>query len=294
MRMMHENELDISTKMVDHLIKQQCPQYNTLSLKRIPSSSTVHALYQLGQQFVVRLPRIQATQGIEKEWAWLKHLSPHLDISISEPIFRGNPSEFYPWPWLISHYYPGITPSFEKQNEHSWLAIALADFLNQFHKIPLIEDAPQSRRGVPLKDLDKQTRQEIVSIGDEFDTTKLVKLWQTFSNLSTWEHEPVWVHGDMLPGNILVNHQMISAVIDFSDVGTGDPACDLIIAWALFNKHSRAIFKKHLQNIDENTWLRGKGWALSIAAIMLPYYKNSNPDFAELARRILTQINEPE
>lgn len=294
MTKMHENELDITMDMVGNLIKLQCPQYCDLPLKRIPSSGTVHALYHLGSQYVVRLPRIEVTPGIEKEWRWLKHLSPHLDTPISEPIFRGKPSEAYPWPWLISHYHIGSNPNFERANEHSWLAVALADFLNQFHTIPLIEGAPQSRRGVPLKNLDKQTRQEIANIGDEFDAAKLVQLWQSLTDLPSWQHKPVWVHGDVLPGNILLHHQKLSAVIDFSDVGIGDPACDLVIAWALFNKDSRAIFKGQLQNIDENNWLRGKGWALSIAAIMLPYYKNTNPDFAELARCILTQINEPE
>lgn len=294
MTKMHENELDITPDIVNHLIKQQCPQYSDLPIKRIPSSGTVHALYRLGHQFVVRLPRIEATHGIRKEWSWLKYLSPHLDTPISNPIFRGSPSEAYPWPWLISHYHAGSNPSFEKENEHNWLAIALAIFLNQLHTIPLIEGAPQSRRGVSLKSLDQRTRREIAHISNEFDATKLVQLWQSLSELPPWHHKPVWVHGDVLPGNILVDHQTLSAVIDFSDVGIGDPACDLVVAWALFNKHSRAVFKEGLQNIDEDTWLRGKGWALSIAATMLPYYKNTNPDFAELARRILTQINDPE
>ncbi len=142
----------------------------------------------------------------------------------------------YPWPWLITHYYTGNNPDFETEDEHKWLAIELAKFLNEFHTAPLIEGAPQSRRGMPLKNMDQQTRQEIARLGDEFDTVKLTQLWQSLCDLPRWQHNPIWIHGYVLPGNILIDHQKLSAVIDFSDVGLGDPACDLIIAWALFNK----------------------------------------------------------
>ena len=93
-----------------------------------------------------------------------------------------------------------------------------------------------------------------------------------------------------MPGNILVRSNRLSAVIDFSDVGIGDPACDLIIAWSLLKSHSRRSFRENLENIDDNTWERGRGWALSIALIILPYYKNSNPILATLARRIIENV----
>jgi len=83
---------------------------------------------------------------------------------------------------------------------------------------------------------------------------------------------------------------LISAVIDFSDVGMGDPACDLIIAWSLFKPHSRKIFRENLINIDDDTWQRGRGWALSIALIKLPYYKHTNPVLTSLARRMIENV----
>ena len=290
--MMHRNELDITEGLVRNLLNEQCIKYSRLDLAQIPSSGTVHALFRLGEQYIIRLPRIEASSEIEKEWTWLKQLVPHLNIPISVPIFHGQPSVHYPWPWLISHYYQGSNPDFEQENEHYQLAIELAEFLNQLHAIPFIENAPLSRRGVPLKNLDAQTQQELAEVGDEFDVNKLTRLWVNLCALPDWQQYPVWLHGDFLPGNILIHNQKLSAVIDFSDVGIGDPACDFVIAWALFNKSSRAAFKERLQGIDENTWQRGKGWALSIAAIMLPYYKNTNPEFAKLARRILTEISE--
>jgi aminoglycoside phosphotransferase (APT) family kinase protein len=99
-------------------------------------------------------------------------------------------------------------------------------------------------------------------------------------NVPLFSHDPVWVHGDCLLGNILVENNRLNAVIYFSDIGIGDPACDLVIAWSLLKPHSRKIFRENLENIDDDTWERGRGLALSIALIMLLYYKNSNLDFS--------------
>ena len=124
----------------------------------------------------------------------------------------------------------------------------------------------------------------------EIDISRVTSVWDQVSHLPSWNKAPVWVHGDFLPGNIVVQNDRLTAVIDFSDLGIGDPACDLVIAWSLLNSHSRKIFREHLENIDDDTWERGRGWALSIALIMLPYYKNSNPTLATLARRMIEHV----
>ena len=115
-------------------------------------------------------------------------------------------------------------------------------------------------------------------------------LWEKLRDIPYWSNPSIWIHGDLLLGNILIKNNRLSAVIDFSDLGLGDPACDLLPAWCLFNSESIQIFKANLQHIDKNTWLRGKGWALSIALILLPYYKTRSPVMAELARHMLKNI----
>lgn len=171
------------------------------------------------------------------------------------------------------------------------LAAELAGFLNAFHKINL-KDGPASRRGIRLndKELDAETKMAIGKLKDEIDISQVSALWDQLSNIPYWSKEPVWIHGDLLPGNILVQDNRLTAVLDFTDVGVGDPACDLVIAWALLNPHSRQVFKINLENIDEDTWKRGQGWALSIALIMLPYYKHTNPVLAALARRMIENV----
>ncbi len=287
---MHENELEIDECLVHTLLKSQCPHWSHLPLKAIISNGTVHALFRLGSQYIVRLPRIDgATESLDKEYEWLPKISQILKMPISEPLFKGNSDKSYPWSWTVHKWHEGHNPNFEKENEYKKLAKDLAYFLNELHEINLA-NGPYSRRGVPLKKLDVGTRKAIEDLEGEIDIQSVASLWNQLSNTPTWNRDPVWVHGDLLSGNIIVQNNRLSAVIDFSDVGIGDPACDLIIAWSLLNAPSRRYFRENLENIDDNTWERGKGWALSIALIMLPYYKHSNPVLASLARRMIENV----
>ncbi|MBX3710110.1 MAG: aminoglycoside phosphotransferase family protein [Gammaproteobacteria bacterium] len=296
MSKMHENEFEINESLVQSLLESQCPQWSELPIEFVKSSGTDNALFRLESEYVIRLPRIEWTPGsieksINKEHEWLPKIARCLKIPIAEPVFKGKPNPSYPWPWLINKWYSGHTPSFEKDNEYELLAKYLAHFLNELHRIPL-PNGPPSRRGVSLKTkmLDDETRKAISELAGEIDIQSVAVLWGQLSNTPAWNKNPVWVHGDFLPGNILVQNNRLAAVLDFTDVGMGDPACDLIIAWSLLNSHSREILKNNLENIDQDTWERGRGLALSIALIMLPYYKRSNPILASLARRMIENV----
>ncbi|WP_058535422.1 aminoglycoside phosphotransferase family protein [Legionella saoudiensis] len=295
MTKMHENEQAIDLELVRFLLKKQCPQWAKLELLPIPSSGTDNALFRLGSQYVVRIPRIEwspgsVTNGINKEWLWLPQLARHLKIPISEPIFKGEPDGNYPWPWSITKWNEGHNPAFEKENEYEKLAIDLANFLNDLQGIKLSKSGPLSRRGVPLEEMNEETQKALNALENDMDTKPLASLWEQLANTPKWDNPAVWLHGDLLPGNILINNNRLSAVIDFADVGLGDPACDLIVAWSLLNEHSRMVFRKHLMNVDEHTWKRGQGWALSIALVIIPYYKNTNPVLASVAKRMIEQL----
>lgn len=287
---MHENEFEVDEDLVRALLKSQCPHWANLSLKAVLSSGTDNALFRLGTDYVVRLPRIDwAAESIDKEYEWVPKISQFLKIPISKPLFKGNPNKHYPWPWIVAKWNEGGNPKFEQKNEYELLAKDMAYFLNELHEIKLA-NGPSSRRGTPLKKLDVDTRKAIDELAGEIDIQSVTALWDQLSSAPSWNKNLVWIHGDFLPGNILVQNNRLSAVIDFSDVGIGDPACDLIIAWSLFGSHSRKIFRESLKNIDEDMWARGRGWALSIALIMLPYYKNSNPVLTSLARRMIENV----
>ncbi len=299
MTKMHENELEIDEHIVRALLKNQCPQWADLSILSIKSSGTDNALFRLGTEYVVRLPRIawepgSADKKINKEYEWLPQIAKCLDTPISFPIFKGNPSKDYPYSWLITQWLEGHNPDFENQNEYKVLAKDLAYFLNHFHGINL-KNGPVSRRGIRLneKELNVETKKAISELKGEIDISLVSALWEQLSNIPYWNKDPVWVHGDFLPGNLLIQHNRLSAVLDFADVGIGDPACDLVIAWALLNPHSRNVFRENLELIDDKTWERGRGWALSIALIMLPYYKHTNLILATLAKRMINTTSNP-
>lgn len=296
MEKMHENELDIDAHLVHELLNNQCPQWSALSIEVVKSSGTDNALFRLGNEYILRLPRIEWVLGsneitLNKEYEWLPKIATFLETPIAVPIFKGKSNNTYPWSWLISRWHEGQNPNFEQKNEYEQLTIDLARFLNDFHKIEL-PNGPFSRRGMPLIEEDEETRKAIDALKDEIDISAAISLWEQVLKIPLWNKSPVWVHGDFLPGNILIQNNKLSAVLDFTDLGIGDPACDLIIAWSLLNSHSRKIFRDHLENIDNDTWERGCGWALSIALIMLAYYKHTNPVLAKLAKRILKNLLE--
>ena len=289
---MHEHELFIDEVIVKRLIDTQCPQWKHLPIQRIASSGTDNALFRLGLDYIVRLPRLDGgTPNINKECEWLPKLAPMLKTPISAPVHKGLPSDTYPYFWTIARWHEGNVPNFELNDDYEYLAIDLADFINEFHAIKLPE-GPISRRGVALNTtaLDAETRQAIKQLYADINVERVTALWDQLSQIPYWDNDLVWIHGDLLPGNILTQQNRLSAVIDFSDVGLGDPASDLIPAWCLFNSRSRAVFKCHLKAVDENTWQRGRGRALSMALIILPYYKNTNPVLADIARTMICQI----
>jgi aminoglycoside phosphotransferase (APT) family kinase protein len=78
-------------------------------------------------------------------------------------------------------------------------------------------------------------------------------------------------------------------VIDFGAVGVGDPAADLIVAWNLLPAAVRGTFRE-VVGAYEAEWARGRGRALSIAVIALPYYWVTNPPVAENSRHVIREI----
>ena len=287
---MHDNEFFIDESLVRKLLQSQQEELSNLPLLPVSSHGSDHALFRLGENYVIRLPRVAgAVKGIEKESIWTPKLSKHFNIPTSKPAYVGKSEAYYPYNWLIMNWIEGNNPDFEKTDEHSQIVKDLAHFINTLHGIKLV-NGPRSRRGIPLTNLDQQVKECFTQISNEYDTIKLNKIWQSIIDTPYWNKELVWIHGDLHQGNILCRYNRLAGVIDFSDIGMGDPATDLMIAWTLLNKNSREQFKNSLLMIDECMWIRGKGWALSMAAIMLPYYKSRNPYYAKLARRIIDEI----
>jgi aminoglycoside phosphotransferase (APT) family kinase protein len=291
---MHVDEMDIDVALVGRLLMAQFPQWATLPLEPVHSAGTDNALYRLGSDLVVRLPRIEAATGqVDKEQRFLPRLAPHLPLAIPVPLAKGSPGEGYPWQWSVYRWLAGETVESRRIADLDQAARDLAHFVAALQRIDPLGGPPpgahNSFRGEPLSMRDAETRAAITELSGMLDTVAVSAAWDAALQAPAWHGSPVWIHGDLLPLNLLVERGRISAVIDFGCLGVGDPACDLQVAWNLLSAHSRDIFRAALP-VDEATWARGRGWALSVGLIALPYYQRTNPVLAGIARRAIGEV----
>jgi aminoglycoside phosphotransferase (APT) family kinase protein len=130
----------------------------------------------------------------------------------------------------------------------------------------------------------------MASLAGELDTTALARLWDDALAAEEWQRVPVWIHGDLDARNLLVEDGRLSAVIDWGSAGVGDPACDVMVAWKLLTPEARPAFRAAL-DVDEATWRRGRGWAVSQAVGALAHYTDeTNAVLVGEARRWLAEV----
>ncbi|MBL8056440.1 MAG: aminoglycoside phosphotransferase family protein [Anaerolineales bacterium] len=290
---LHADEVFADEALVRRLLAAQFPHWADLPLRPVASAGTDHALYRLGAELVVRLPRIHWAIGqAEKERQWLPRLAPHLPLALPAGLAHGRPGAGYPWTWSVYRWLAGVDAASAPPADLSQAARDLAAFLRALQGIDPAGGPPavdHGLRGAPLARRDAATRQAIAALAGLIDTETALAAWEAALRAPDWDRPPVWFHGDLLPGNLLVERGRLSAVIDFGGLGVGDPACDLMSAWSLFTGASRAVFRAALE-VDDATWARGRGQALSQAVIFIPYYRHTNPAGVQLARRAVAAV----
>jgi aminoglycoside phosphotransferase (APT) family kinase protein len=292
---MHADEVDTDTFLVSRLLAAQFPQWADLPIEAVRSAGTDNALYRLGDEMVVRLPRRERTsRTLEKERQWLPRLAPHLPLAVPVPLADGMPAEGYPCEWSVYRWLTGEDATVATVTDLSQLATDLAQFVAVLQRIdPTGGPSPGEHnafRGVPLATRDAGTRAAIDSLRGAIDFGAVTAAWESGLRSPEWEHPPVWIHGDLDARNLLVEEGRLSAVIDWGCLGVGDPACDVMAAWKVLSADTRDIFRAAL-SVDESTWARARGWALSQALVALAYYTlETNPVFVLEARRWMAEI----
>lgn len=292
---MHADEVDVPPALVRRLLAAQHPQWADLPLTVAGEWGTDHAMYRLGDELVVRLPRIGwAVKAVAAEQRWLPFLGPQLPVEIPEVVAVGEPGEGYPWPWTVLRWIWGEHPPPADWWGAERLAIQLAGFNRALAAIdptggPLAGSPGGPQRGIPIRLRDEQVRSSIAELADEFDAAALVAAWEADAFVADHDGDPVWVHGDLTPGNLLWSNGHLSAVLDWGGVAVGDPAVGLLPAWNLFSGWTRQAFRE-ASEADEARWRRGRAWALSIAAVALPYYRETFPAICESSRRVLVEV----
>jgi aminoglycoside phosphotransferase (APT) family kinase protein len=291
---MHVDEADTDASLVRRLLVAQFPQWADLLIESVPSAGTDNALYRLGDDMAVRLPRIErATRQVDKEHEWLPRLAPHLPLAVPVPLARGLPGEGYPWHWSITPWLAGEHVTIERLADPRQAATDLARFIAALQRIDPSGGPPPGEhnfgRGVPLAQRDSRTREAIRALDGMLDTAAVTAAWDVALQAPAWHGPLVWIHGDVSAGNLLAVQGRLSAVVDFGGLGVGDPACDLMIVWTLFSGESREAFRAVLA-VDDATWARGRAWALSWALIFIPYYVNTNPVGVSNAWRAIDEV----
>lgn len=269
---MEDNGPTIDEALVRRLVAAQFPQWADLPVRPVAHGGWDNRTFHLGEEMTVRLPSAAGyVQQVEKEHRWLPWLAPQLPLPIPAPIARGEPGEGYPWPWSVYRWIEGETAQRAPIVDMTAFAETLGGFLAALQACdatggPLPGDH-NFQRGGPPGYYDAAARQAIRDLAGEIDTGLAMEVWERALS-SRWQKPPVWFHGDMASGNLLVRDGRLSAVIDFGTSGVGDPACDLYIAWSFFDGPSREAFRAALP-LDAETWARGRGWTLWKAMITL-------------------------
>lgn len=286
---LHEGEVDIDVDLVRRLLVAQFPQWADLPVEAVPSAGTVNATYRLGDHMGVRLPRVQSWAGdLEKELRWLPTLASQLPLVVPEPLAAGRPDEGFPFAWAVYRWLDGETLTTDRIADERQAAADLARFVAALRRI-VASGAPRSRRDRPLPRRERETRAAIRSLHGVIDTQGATAAWERSLAAPAWDGRPAWTHGDLLPPNLLIDGGRLSAVIDFGNLGVGDPAVDVIAAWSVFGPDGRDEFR-HALDVDDATWLRGRGFALHQALLIIPYYADTNPAFVAMATRTLDQV----
>lgn len=292
---MHDDEVEVDDALVRRLLASQLPHLADLPLDRIQAWGTDHAIFRLGDGLSVRLPKIgwAAGQG-EKEQRWLPVLAPHLPIEVPVPLVVGEPAEGYPYCWYVSPWIDGENPTADGSVDRCRLAVDLADVVLALQRVDTAGAPapwPGSRSG-PLAAADASTRRRAEELRAQggADVDALLAVWDAGRRAAPWEGQPVWVHGDLSDGNLLVRRGRLAGAIDWGGLAAGDPAVELMIAWGFFDADSRAVYRDALGFVDDAMWLRGRAWATSAAIQALPYYRDTNPDIVARSWRTVRAV----
>jgi aminoglycoside phosphotransferase (APT) family kinase protein len=283
---MHVDEVDIDPALVRRLVAAQFPDWAGLPVEGVRFFGTDNATYRLGEDLAVRLPRREKNvETLEKELRWLPELAPRLPLPIPEPVAVGEADAGYPFAWAIYRWLDGeaVDPPLADPTQ-------LLDFIAALQRVDPTGGPPPGAhnafRGEPLARRDAPVRAALEALRVD----RAQAIWAKALAAPEWTQPPVWIHGDLDARNVLVKDGRLSGVIDFGCLGVGDPACDVMVAWKLFSADGRERFRTSLA-VDDATWTRARGWALSQALGALSYYTDeNNPVLVREARRWLTEV----
>jgi len=306
---LHDDEVQVTADDVRRLVAAQHPRWASRPVTPVRESGTDHLLFRLGDEgdgtgdgtgdLVARMPKVAwAAEHALADARWLPRLAPHLPLRVPAPLAVGEPDDRYPFHWSVVPWVPGaavadpLDPDANSNLDPARAAIDLGAFLTALRAVdptggPVKEG---TGRGVPLSRLDEGVRRATAEAGDRVDGPAVLKAWDRALEAAADPVPDTWLHGDLMPGNLVVSDRLLTAVIDWGALGVGDPAADLPPAWWLFSGRDRDAFREAAGagpggDLDDGAWERGRGWVLVQGVVALPYYWDRWPQFARASQR---------
>jgi len=283
---MHEDEIATDVSLVDELVRTQFPRWHGLPITQVRHGGTDHAIYRLGDELAVRLPRIAWADGQpERDAVRLPKFAPHLPVAVPESLELGEPALGYPYRWSVVRWLGGDISTIDAVDDDT--AIHLAELVQALQGVDATGEPWTTYRGrLSPAAGDEKVRSCITEIGGD---PRLVKIWEEALDAPRWDRPGRWLHADLHRGNLLFTGGALTGVIDWGSAGVGDPAADLMTAWLFLDERGRKAFRREL-DFDDATWARARGWALHLAVLALPYYRDTNPFLVGVAQHTLDQL----
>ena len=286
------SDLEIDISLVYRLLEDQHPDLAHLPIHRVDAGWD-NAMFRLGNELSVRLPRRKvAATLIENEQTWLPVLADHLSIPVPTPYRLGKPALGYPWRWSVLPWLAGMPADQDEPRADQAKCFAL--FLQSLH-IPAPFNAPLNAvRGVPLiqRAASVQERMKRLEIKTNLITQAIKNTWDIALNTPV-DVEAKWLHGDLHARNILVENGVITGIIDWGDITSGDVATDLAAIWMLFsNQNTRRRAIAEYGNVSNVTLQRAKGWAILFGVMLLDTGLVDHPRHAVMGERTLRRVLE--
>lgn len=283
----------IDAALVKRLLAAQFPQWSDLPVRPVEVDGWDNRTYRVGDSLTARLPTAPGyVPAVAKENAWLPRLAPSLPVAVPPILGEGAPGEGYPFPWSVRGWLDGETAARERIDDMAQFAVSVAEFILALQRCdtaggPLAGEHSWYRGASPAY-YDEETRRCLAALDVRVDTDKAAVVWEA-ALAAEWRGEPVWFHGDIASGNLLVADGKLTAVIDFGTSGVGDPACDLVIAWGMFSGESREAFR-HTVGQDAATWARARGWLLWKCLLTLSGSIDTDPERAAFDQRLIAEV----
>ena len=291
---MHENQLHVTVDMVRGLVRDQFPDWSFFSITRVRSEGTVNAIFRIGDGLAARFPL--QPHDVESARRWLlseaeaaRRLLRSTSFLVPEPVAIGEPGEGYSLPWSVQTWLLGTTATEEDPGSSVKFARDLAEFICQVRAIDTRGRTFDGQgRGGDLRFSDEWIETCFERSEGLLDVEQLRQLWARLRDLPR-ESPDVMTHGDLTPGNVLVQHGRLAGVLDVGGLGPADPALDLVSAWHLLEAGPRQTLRAGL-GCGDLEWERGKAWALQQALGAAWYYRDSNRAMYTMGLRTLERI----